>query len=231
MLQCAGALCTANITIASLLAKDNEGFLVLLSLENNEALGLVLIKDERQGQTESAGSLRKASMLPCDMLQCAGAHCTANITIASLLAKVNESFLVLLSLENNEALGLMLIKDERQGQTASAGSLREASMLPCDMLQCAGALCTAKITIASLLAKDNESIFRCLLSLEKGEALGLPLIKGERQGQTDSAVSLREASTLSRDMHQCAGALCTAKITIASLLAKDNESCIGASCH
>ncbi len=103
-------------------------------------------------------------------------------------------FRCLLSLEKGEALGLPFIKDEGQGQTAIAGSLRKASMLPCDVLQCAGALCTANITIASLLAKDKGSLFRCLLSLEKGEALGLELIKDERQGQTASAGSLRKAS-------------------------------------
>ncbi len=70
----------------------------------------------------------------------------------------------LLSLEKGEGLGLELVKDERQGQTESAGSLREASMLPCDMLQCAGALCTAKITIASLLAKIKESAFGALVT-------------------------------------------------------------------
>jgi hypothetical protein len=116
-----------------------------------------------------------------------------------------------LSLEKGEALGLELIKDERQGQTASASSLREASMLLCDVLQGAGALCTAKITIASLSAKDTESFFRCLLSLEKGEALGLPFVKDERQGQTVSAGSLRDASMLPCDVLQCAGALCSAE--------------------
>ncbi len=66
-------------------------------------------------------------------------------------------FWCLLSLEKGEALGLELIKDVRQGQTARTGSRLEASSMPIDDRECARACCTANNAITSSLSDDVES--------------------------------------------------------------------------
>ena len=82
-------------------------------------------------------------------------------------------FWCLSSADDGVALGLELIKDVRQDQTVSAGSLHEASTMLSDVLQCAGARCIAKTAFTSSLSKDNE---RFLVPLVRR------LVRGSRRG-------------------------------------------------
>ena len=137
-------------------------------------------------------------------------------------SRTTRAFWCLSSAGKGAALGLELIKDSHHVNAASAGSQQKTSTNLSDVLQCARARCSAKPLSRARCLRLMRGFWR-LLSVDKGVALGLKLIKAVRNVQATSAGSRRKASTMPSDVLQCARARCSAKTAIASLLSIDTE--------